>query len=94
MPLDSDDLMRRWRDQNRMHSVEGDSGLEKMETLFEAIGYGHRLRWGDPVQAFLSDNPGACEAIMEWFEDQLERTPEWQGAIAAELEEDDDEVEG
>lgn len=86
--MDADDIMRRWYNEKRMNSIEGDSGLQKMEELFEACGYGHGMRHGSPLEHFLSDNPGACQAIMDWFEEQLEQTPDWQEGMLEELGEE------
>ena len=78
------DLIEEWQDVNQVYHFEGDSGLEKFELLCKALGYGHQFRFGDPIQAMLSDNPGAIEAIIEWMSDR--NPPEWREALVAALD--------
>ena len=87
-----DDLLERWCDENGW-SFEGDSGLARLEDLCRVIGYrGHGFKYGDPIQAFLSDNPGACAALVEFIGERLEKTPEWRESLEEELgEEESDE---
>lgn len=86
------DLLGQYMTENRMHHFEGDSGLEKLEKLFTALGYaGHGFRWGSPIEAFLADNPGAIEAILTWVEDQ--DSDEWCVNIDCCLNAKDDDEE-
>jgi hypothetical protein len=51
---------------------EGDRGVEQLETLVRDLGYtGGGWKYGDPIEAFLSDNSGCIEAIIEWITDNL-----------------------
>ena len=91
---DGADLIQKWQDQNGAHSFEGDSGLERLEDLVDVLGYsGHGFRFGDPIQQFLSDNPGAVEAILAWIEEQVDQTPEWRESLEAEVGADDEDGE-
>lgn len=85
------ETLDQYTEQNRMYHFEGDSGLAKLEKIAEAIGYEkHGFLYGSPLEVFLSDNPGAQQALLEWISDN--GTPEWQESLEAELEpEDDDE---
>ena len=75
------DLVDKWRNQNKVWSLEGDSGLKKLEELFKVVGYGHQFRFGDPIQHFLSDCSGACEALVEYFADEIDKNEEWKEAF-------------
>ena len=76
------DLIEKWQDMNKAYHFEGDSGLQKLEDLFKAIGYkGHGFRFGDPIHAFLSDNSGAVEKIIEWLMETIGQIPEWEESL-------------
>lgn len=89
--LDGSDLVDLWMQQNKPHHLEGDSGLEKLEKLCEVLGYRNTgFRFGTPIEHFLSDNPGACEALVEFMAEWADRNPEWkerlEGAVEVEPE--------
>ena len=91
---DLGELIEVWQRQNRAHRFEGDGGLENLEKLFEALGYKRTgFRFGEVIEVFLSDNPGAVEAILEWIEEQ--NLTEWRENIEStlEVEEEDEEEE-
>lgn len=68
------DVLQRYLDTNKLHCFEGSSGVSKMEKVMsEVCGYTHS--WGGIMQNFFADNPGACQAVVEWIGTQ--RTPEW-----------------
>lgn len=55
-----------------------------LQQLVDAMGYSEDiyagfLYHGDPITAFLSDNPGAQEAIVNWIQEQ--HIPEWKEAL-------------
>jgi hypothetical protein len=83
--LSGDELIEKWRNDNRAYCLEGDSGLENLEKLCRLLGYGHGFRWGDPIQHFLSDNSGACEAIVDFISEWTERNAEWREALEESL---------
>lgn len=86
---DLSELLREFVEQEKLWHFEGDSGLEKFEKICTAIGYpGHQFRYGDPIQHFLSDNPGAIQAILEWIEEQ--NIPEWKESVISHLNEKED----
>ena len=77
--LDGSVVLRKWQDKNRAWNFEGDSGMDKFEKLVEALGYRDTgFRHGSPIEAFLSDNPGAMEAILQFVEEQLDQNSEWR----------------
>jgi hypothetical protein len=91
---DGEELIEAWRDQNRAHSFEGESGIAKLEQLCETLGYRNNgFRFGDPIQQFLCDNPGACDAIVEFITEWTDRNDEWRENIADSLEPEDDDEE-
>lgn len=89
---DMHDLLEAYQNQNGMHSFEGDSGLDKLTKLLRALGYrGHSFKYGTPIEAFLSDNSGAVEAILNWIAERNET--EWCEALESELPPEDEEAE-
>ncbi len=85
--LDGPDLLQRWQRKNKMHCLEGDAGQEKMQKLVRVLGYdGHQFRFGEPLQQFLSDNPGAMEAILTWVEEQLDDNQDWRANVIEAIE--------
>lgn len=88
---DLSDLLREFIGENRLN-FEGDNGVENLETVAKAIGYrGHGYRYGTPLEEFLSDNPGAQRAILDWLGEQ--HIQEWIDNIESELPEREEEVE-
>ena len=88
--LDGAELLRKWQEQNKAWHFEGDSGCEKMERLVETLGYRNTgFRFGSPIESFLSDNPGAMEAILGFIEEHLDQNSEWRENVESDLEDDD-----
>lgn len=54
-----------------MRRVDNSKALTQ---IVEAIGY-RRDGFGEAIENFLNDNPGACEALYEWIGNQ--RCDEW-----------------
>jgi len=58
----------------------------------------NRSKYGSPLEVFLSDNPGACDAIIEWMGEQ--NVEEWEYSLESELsmpereDEDEDDESG
>lgn len=89
-----DDVLQRWLSANKMYNWEGDSGLKNLEKLCQALGYSRSgFQFGDPIHAFLSDNSGAVEKILEFIEEWVDRSSEWQEALASELEDEPEDEE-
>jgi hypothetical protein len=65
---DFSELFQEYERQEGIHGFEGDRGLDDLNKVCEAIGYrGHDFKYGSSLEHFLSDNSGACEAIIEWL---------------------------
>jgi hypothetical protein len=87
--LDGTELIELWRNKNRAFSLEGDRALEKLEGLFKLLGYQQNgFRFGSPVERFLSDNPRALEAILEFIGEWVDHTDDWRENLEEELEEE------
>ena len=81
---DLDELLEEYMDQEKIYRFEGDSGLESLGKIFEAMGYEeHNFKYGSFVEVFLADNPGAVEAIIDWIEEQ--NVPEWKEKLKEKL---------
>lgn len=71
---------------------EGERGVENLEKVCTTLGYPETgYRYGSPIESFLADNPGCIEAMLEWISEWIEKSPEWQAAIEAVTEDDDQE---
>jgi len=65
------ELLEEYTDQESIHRYEGNQGLDNLNKICHAIGYrGHGFKYGSSLEEFLGDNPGACEAIIEWLGEQ------------------------
>jgi hypothetical protein len=81
-----EDLIEEYKAVNHLYRFEGDTGVANLNKICKAIGYkGHQFKYGSPVESFLSDNPGAIEAILEWMCDQ--DIEEWRNEITTDLPE-------
>lgn len=61
------------------YRFEGDSGLDRLETLIKALGYkSHGFQFGNLIEVFLSDNSGAVERIIEFIAEELDNSDEWR----------------
>lgn len=74
----------------KFYRFEGDSGLKNLEVFLKDLGYpDHQWKFGSPIESFLSDNSGACQALIEWIE--LQNIPEWKENLEACLPEKENE---
>ena len=70
--------------------LEGDGGCGVLEELLRVLGYNETgFRFGSPIESFLSDNPGAQEALVNWVAEQ--NLPEWQSALGDVVEDEDED---
>ena len=90
--MDMSELLEEYQNINRLWHFEGDSGLGKFGEILKALGYReHGFKYGSVIEVFLSDNPGAIEAILNWIGEQ--NAPEWIEGIESELPNDEDELD-
>lgn len=81
-----------YRDHKGMHSLEGDRGLRHLNQMAEDLGYSaDGFKFGSSLEKFLSDNPGAMDAIAAWAGDQFE--DEFREIVEEIEAEDEDEFE-
>ena len=87
---DSSEIIQEFRHEERIHCLEGESGIVGLNKICNALGYkeGH-WRNGTSLEEFLKDNSGCCEAIIEWITNQMDHNSEWKEALS--FEDDPDE---
>lgn len=88
------ELIQEFRDEKKMHCMEGSRGVGNLCNLVRAIGYRdamNRMQYGDgclgDLLMFLEDNSGAIEAIITWIGDQ--DIQDWKDNLESELPECD-----
>lgn len=85
--------------EKKLQTFEGSTGVKNLCKLVRALGYKDPMyfgqfdsnaSYGDLIE-FLEDNPGACEKIVEWVEENEELWAEEIESHLPEKEEEDDE---
>ena len=73
--MDSAEKIDAYIDHNRMYHFEGCSGVKNLEKLLRDMGYDRGGQFlGDwPIHNFLSDNPGAIQALIEFIQENPDR---------------------
>jgi len=85
-----DEIMTDFLNSNKFYHFEGDQGVSRLERICETIGYRDTgLKFGTPIEHFLSDNPGCQQAIVDWISEHM--TDEWADGLAYETEVEEDE---
>ena len=79
--MDGSELVALWQERNKTYHFEGDT--RNLKQLIGAIGY-------HDFEHFLSDNPGAQEAIIGFIEEWIDRSPEWKEGIVQDIPEADE----
>ncbi len=90
MDRDLGELLNDYIQQEGLTSLEGDRGVSNLESIVEELGYDGRFQ-RSVLHDFLSDNPGAQQALYDWIVEQ--NLPEWCDAIASELDIGDEDEE-
>ena len=83
---DVNGLLNDYIDQENLR-FEGDRGVRDLEKLVEVLGYDSRFA-ASSIHNFLSDNPGAMEAIINWIGEQ--NSQDWADSLSDELDIDGD----
>lgn len=87
---DFDEIVDSYLSRKRFHHFEGDSGLDRLNTLASDLGYGESgFKYGSSLEQLLSDNPGAQAALVEWIRDQ--NNSDWRERLDDEEDQEDDE---
>jgi len=66
---------------NNFRTCEGESGVRNLEQLVETLGYGQGFMRNRAIEDFLTDNPGAVEAVLNFIGEWVERNDEWAEAL-------------
>lgn len=87
---DIDDPVQYFLDAKKIRWFEGESGVRNLETLVETLDRSYR-----DMQSFLADNPGACNAIVDFITEWADRNDQWKENLikAAKGEEEEEEEE-
>jgi len=88
------ELLQKWLDNNRIWNFE--SNTKNLEKVVNLLGY-RDSAFGNAVDDFLNDNPGAQAAIVEWIGDHVDKVSEWRENLEDEVgqdEEDDNDGPG
>ena len=65
--------LQEWLDKNNINRFEGESGMDNLERVMNKCGYKETgLKNGSAVEAFLADNPGAIEKLLEFVEEYFD----------------------
>lgn len=86
------EVFERYVDEKRMWNLEGESGVRKLETLVEDLGYGQGFMSGRAIEEFLADNQGAMEAVVNFIGAWVERNTEWQKNLRNACEDSEEAV--
>jgi hypothetical protein len=68
-----------YMDQNRMYRFEGERAIKNLNQIAIDIGYDDSWLGNHPLIDMLEDNPGMCEAMVEWLKEN--GSPEWLQAL-------------
>jgi hypothetical protein len=74
------EIFEKYCDKN-FRSVEGERGVQNLRDLVETLGYGRGYMSNRSIEDFLTDNPGAIEAILEFVGDWVPRNSDWEDKI-------------
>lgn len=80
---DLSELVDQYIEQNKLYSFEGQRGVRNFVKLINAIGYTSSY---NSIEAFLEDNSGAIEAMVEWIRER--NSPEWQESLSEQVAEE------
>lgn len=78
------DLLNDYIDQEKLWNQEGERGIQNLENIVNVLGYAN-------LDEFLSDNPGAIEAILEWIGTQ--NVTDWKKKLTEAVDEEEQEQE-
>lgn len=90
-----DEVIQKWQNANNIHRYEGTKGVDNFQKLCRAIGYedGNYFGYNNEIVNFLSDNPGAIEAMISWIAER--ENPDWKQNLIELIDEYDSlEAEG
>lgn len=89
--------LEKFKKENKIHFFEGSTGVKNLCRICNALGYKDPMyfgqfapngSYGDLIN-FLEDNSGACDAIIEFIEEQ--NSEEWTENLLSQCEEEESE---
>mgnify|MGYP000288235715 CR=1 FL=1 len=80
--MQADEIFGTYLDEN-FRSYEGERGVRNLEQLCETLGYGQGYMRNRAVEEFLSDNPGAVQAVVDFIGEWTARNTAWQNKLAS-----------
>lgn len=82
------EILEKWQDYHEISRFEGTSGVKNLEKLLKSLGYsrGNYVGYGNEIINFLSDNPGAIEAILNFIVETNDKN--WNESLIEDLPED------
>ena len=79
------EIMDEYLAENTIYRFEGDHGVENLNKICKVLGYSEEgYKYGSSLERFLSDNPGACDELIGWITEQLDKSTEWKEALSIE----------
>ena len=75
-------------EQNFMTRTEGEGGVKQLENVCEVLGYGEGFMRNRAIEEFLTDNPGAVEALFQFISEWALRNPDWNDSMEEALEDE------
>lgn len=82
--MDLQEVIGQYADHTGYYNYEGERGVDRLGKLCKALGYGDSYQ--DPLLAFLADNSGAIEAMIEWIGQRND--PNWKEKLIEHLKDD------
>jgi len=75
------ELMQNFIDDGRLH-FESEQSIESLNKIANQLGYeAECFRYGSSFERFIADNPGCCQAIIDWIIKYIDRVPEWKESM-------------
>lgn len=78
-------LVEQYLNQERVFNFEGFGGVNKFNKLVKALGYERDFNQ-DSLYAFLADNSGAIDAMVEWIAKQ--RFASWAASMEQHIQDE------
>lgn len=84
---DMSEVLQQYMDENKMFCMEGQRGVRYLDKIVRSVGYDDQFSTS-AIHAFLEDNSGCIEAIVEWIQSQ--RNSEWIAMLESQVSDPDE----